>query len=819
MELLRRIFFKSGRRCIGIILALSASAAPVRAASSVTVEWAPNPDPDVVGYFLFNGIVGTSYIKVMDAGNQTRATVTNLFGGVTNFFFVTAYDANGLESPSSEVILTNLPGSFPPPTISAVPGQLIGQNTSTGPIPLTIGDAVFEAGSLRLSGKSSNPALVPNANILFGGAGTNRTVVVVPAIGQTGRTVITVTVADEVRSASTSFLLRVGPASPAGLVYLPFEAESGTLVSPLEAWPDPNASGGEYVSITDFWSGSATFDVDIPVAGAYVIWRRTFALDRSVWSFAVVADDMASHLFDEVLPTGQNAWQWATVSDSFGFEIADPEGPESSQTVFPFAVGRHTISFLGLDTDVRLDEILITNDRNFVPPLLTVPPEQRVNELTTLVVTNTVAGTDLSNVSFSLTAAPSGVSLDPNTGVLSWTPSEAQGPSTNVIGVQVTDNRFPPLSDLASFTVVVGEVNNHAPVLLVPADQRIDELSTLVLTNGFTDADVPPPERGTFSLVAAPEGMLIDPDTGVLIWTPSEIQGPSTNLITVQVSDNGSPPLSDSQSFSIVVNELNRPPILTVPRNRVIHQLATLVVTNTATDPDLPANTLSFGLVSAPEGVLLDPRSGVLIWTPTEAQRPTTNLITVGVTDDGVPPLSDTGSFTVVVNEVNSPPEIAQVPQQTIRPGSLLTLTNSAFDPDIPSNRLTFSLGVAPAGATLEPASGVFAWKPTAAQAESTNAVTIWVTDDGLPQGSGSTTFAIVVTKLAPITLTSISVENNDIRLRVTGDAGILYSLQASPDLDSWNSITNLEAPSTDFELVDTNLTDHLHRFYRVVVP
>src|SRR5204863_4898765 len=107
-----------------------ASAAPVRAASSVTVEWAPNPDPGVVGYFLFNGIVGTSYLNLMDVGNQTRATVTNLFGGVTNFFYVTAYDANGLESPSSEVILTNLPGSFPPPTISAVPGQLIGQNTS-----------------------------------------------------------------------------------------------------------------------------------------------------------------------------------------------------------------------------------------------------------------------------------------------------------------------------------------------------------------------------------------------------------------------------------------------------------------------------------------------------------------------------------------------------------------------------------------------------------------------------------------------------------------------------------------------------------------
>ena len=187
MKRLRRIFFKSGPMSIRILLAPLASFSLVQAASSVTLEWEPSPDTGVVGYFLFNGIVGTSYLNLMDVGNQTKATITNLFGGATNFFFVTAYDANGSEGPPSEVILTNLPGTYPPPTISAVPGQLIGKNASTAPISLTIGDALVDGTSLRLSGKSSNPALVPNSNILFGGAGTNRTLIVLPALGRNPR--------------------------------------------------------------------------------------------------------------------------------------------------------------------------------------------------------------------------------------------------------------------------------------------------------------------------------------------------------------------------------------------------------------------------------------------------------------------------------------------------------------------------------------------------------------------------------------------------------------------------------------------------------
>src|SRR5436309_258252 len=61
-----------------------------------------------------------------------------------------------------------------------------------------------------VSGRSSNPGLVPDANILFGGSGSNRTVTLRPATNQFGSTTITLTVSDvDGGAASASFLLSV----------------------------------------------------------------------------------------------------------------------------------------------------------------------------------------------------------------------------------------------------------------------------------------------------------------------------------------------------------------------------------------------------------------------------------------------------------------------------------------------------------------------------------------------------------------------------------------------------------------------------------
>src|SRR5207249_1170337 len=139
-----------------------------------------------------------------------------------------------------------------------------------------------------------------------------------------------------------------------------------------------------------------------------------------------------------------------------------------------------------------------------------------------------------------------------------------------------------------------------------------------------------------------------------------EAQGPSTNTFTTIVTDNGSPNLSATNTFTVVVNEVNSAPVLPAIARKSVMEVKSVTVTNTATDSDLPANTLTYTLtVSDAAGAVTNASisaSGVITWTPTEAQGPNTNTFTTIVTDNGSPNLSATNTFAVVVNEVNSAP-------------------------------------------------------------------------------------------------------------------------------------------------------------------
>jgi hypothetical protein len=92
-------------------------------------------------------------------------------------------------------------------------------------------------------------------------------------------------------------------------------------------------------------------------------------------------------------------------------------------------------------------------------------------------------------------------------------------------------------------------------------------------------------------------------------------------------------------------------PVLPPQANWTINPLATLVVTNTATDTSVPAPTLTYMLLNAPTNAVID-TNGVITWTPTLAQAGTTNTFTTIVTDNNTPPLSATNSFTVIVNPI-----------------------------------------------------------------------------------------------------------------------------------------------------------------------
>jgi hypothetical protein len=102
-----------------------------------------------------------------------------------------------------------------------------------------------------------------------------------------------------------------------------------------------------------------------------------------------------------------------------------------------------------------------------------------------------------------------------------------------------------------------------------------------------------------------------------------------------------------------VVPQANRPPVPVAVAPVETDELKLLSLQLAATDPDLPAQALSFSLVSGSEGLKVT-STGLLQWTPREDQGPGRYTNIVSVRDDGIPPMSTEFPVVVDVREVVS---------------------------------------------------------------------------------------------------------------------------------------------------------------------
>jgi hypothetical protein len=99
------------------------------------------------------------------------------------------------------------------PMISKINDQVTTQGVRTAVIHFSIEDAETRAEDLTVSGSSSDVRVIKNEDIVLGGFGLNRTVVLVPKPKEVGNATITLTVTDEhSQTASTSFIFTVNPA-------------------------------------------------------------------------------------------------------------------------------------------------------------------------------------------------------------------------------------------------------------------------------------------------------------------------------------------------------------------------------------------------------------------------------------------------------------------------------------------------------------------------------------------------------------------------------------------------------------------------------
>jgi hypothetical protein len=163
----------------------------------------------------------------------------------------------------------------------------------------------------------------------------------------------------------------------------------------------------------------------------------------------------------------------------------------------------------------------------------------------------------------------------------------------------------------------------------------------------------------------------------------------------------------------------------------------------------------------------------------------------------------------------NTPPVLASVSNLTITAGANVTITNVASDLDVPAQTLTFSLLAGPTNSVFNSSNGIFAWRPFMVQADTTNLVTVKVTDNGAPNLSATSSFTLKVPPMNQPAIASMDLPGGQVSLIASGALGPDYTLLTSTNLVNWQTLFTTNPASMPFNLIDTNDIDAA-RFYRL---
>jgi len=187
--------------------------------------------------------------------------------------------------------------------------------------------------------------------------------------------------------------------------------------------------------------------------------------------------------------------------------------------------------------------------------------------------------------------------------------------------------------------------------------------------------------------------------------------------------------------------------------------------------------------------------------------------------------MDDVQIFNRVLNAAEIPVVMGQalsfssIAETNINAGQTLILSNSVVDPYVPPRTLTWSLSAAPAGAAIDPGSGVLMWRPTITLSPSTNSVLVAVTDSGAPSLSATQRVLVTVSRPEPPQISAPSLSGGLLQFNVSGASGPDYIIEVSTNLgvpSDWRGLLTNYSPALPFQFTDPQTTTSSHGFYRV---
>jgi len=203
-------------------------------------------------------------------------------------------------------------------------------------------------------------------------------------------------------------------------------------------------------------------------------------------------------------------------------------------------------------------------------------------------------------------------------------------------------------------------------ILTNPVSQSISGGGTATFTNSATGIGAP-----TYQWLKNGNPIPGQTNSSLTISNASANDAASYSVIV-----SNSAGVVTSSSASLIVG--NTAPTLTPVSDQTVNVGVNVSIANVPTDPDVPAQTLTFTLLTGPSGASVDSVSGNFTWRPTVSTAGTTNPVQVVVSDNGSPNLSATNNFNVIVNPLTQP----SVGSSTYSGGQFTVNVNGLSGPD-----------------------------------------------------------------------------------------------------------------------------------------
>ncbi|WP_410472981.1 putative Ig domain-containing protein [Faucicola mancuniensis] len=436
-------------------------------------------------------------------------------------------------------------------------------------------------------------------------------------------------------------------------------------------------------------------------------------------------------------------------------------------------------------------------------------------------------GTTVS-LEYYINVLPAGMTLDRQTGWLSWTPGFTQHGKTELpirlIATYQPADGSRPVTTVASQTLVLDVANaNGVPVFMDNQPWQIMEGQPLRISTFAMDPDNPSftpkvrfaegkpavSEDGTdvpatvrYEIKGLPEGASFDAETLQISWTPTYQQA-GTYYVEVTATDDGDGtgvPAVAKMIVPIQVNNANRAPVfgkldsVVVKRGEAVDIPVSVI--------DLDGNDINLALSGLPRFASFTQTSventtkgrvisGVIHLAPSAGDR---GSYTIGLTatDDGDGDSNaaqqTSTAFVVTVQSETEAPVIAMPRQLIAVAGQKLSIPVNVSDLD--QDALSYVLQGLPAGAKLVQGvrygEATIEWTPTTAQIGQYNA-TLIVKDSGLPAANSG--YATPENPVVNVTSVDFSIQ-----VKASNTVPGVLSISANGQLVE---DTNLAAPLT----------------------